>query len=126
MRATLTEWSFHRISELELPVCRFCHRLGTVKVQRFFSVVSKVGDGHYWYVVLGLLLLFHGQTALPLFAQVMVSGTVCHLLYKSLKHRTARPRPFAFAEGTHGESFELAVPPLDKYSFPSGHTLHAV
>ena len=121
MRAAITDWSFQRISQLELPICRFCHQLGTARAQRFFSAVSKVGDGHYWYWVLGVLLLFHGQAALPLFAHVMVAGTVCHLVYKLLKRRTARDRPFAFADG-----FDLAVAPLDKYSFPSGHTLHAV
>ena len=26
----------------------------------------------------------------------------------------------------HGERISCAMPPLDRYSFPSGHTLHAV
>ena len=121
MRAALLETTFNRISELEIPMCRLCHRWSTVRVQRFFGAVSKVGDGHYWYLILGLLLLFQGRAALPVFAHVMLAGTVCHLLYKSLKNHTARERPFAFAEG-----FDLSVPPLDKYSFPSGHTMHAV
>ena len=43
------------------------------------------------------------------------------LLYKLLKSRTERKRPFAI----HPE-IRLAGNPLDKYSFPSGHTLHAV
>lgn len=121
MRAALLESSFHRISELELPMCRFCHRLGTARVTKFFSVISRIGDGHYWYVVLGLILFAEGRAALPILGHVTIAGAFCHLLYKSLKRRTARVRPLHFADGFH-----LSVPPLDKYSFPSGHTMHAV
>ena len=42
-------------------------------------------------------------------------------LYKALKHVFVRERPFI----TH-TSISLATAPLDRYSFPSGHTLHAV
>ena len=85
-------------------------------------MVSKVGDGHYWYLVLISLFIFHGLGAVPVFTHVASVGLLCHVLYKSLKNRTARTRPFAFAEA----GFDLTVPPLDKYSFPSGHTLHAL
>jgi undecaprenyl-diphosphatase len=47
-----------------------------------------------------------------------LSGT---LLYKWLKGKTLRPRPFE----VHQDIF-LTGKPLDKFSFPSGHTLHAV
>jgi undecaprenyl-diphosphatase len=43
------------------------------------------------------------------------------LLYRRLKRWTRRPRPFA-ADGR----IQAWVAPLDEYSFPSGHTLHAV
>jgi undecaprenyl-diphosphatase len=42
-------------------------------------------------------------------------------LYKALKRVFVRERPFI----THS-SISLAAAPLDRYSFPSGHTLHAV
>lgn len=122
MRAASNPWSFHRISELELPVCRYCHELGSPRVQSFFSVISRIGDGHYWYVVLAGLFLFQGEAALPAFRHVLVVGLICHLLYRSLKRTTARVRPFDFAQ----DGFQTLVAPLDKYSFPSGHTLHAV
>ena len=43
------------------------------------------------------------------------------LLYKALKGRLVRERPYVGLVG-----IECAMPPLDRYSFPSGHTLHAV
>ena len=43
------------------------------------------------------------------------------VLYKLLKRWTRRPRPFASDARIHAW-----VAPLDEFSFPSGHTLHAV
>jgi undecaprenyl-diphosphatase len=50
-----------------------------------------------------------------------VTGIVGLLIYKWLKHALLRERPFIRHPG-----ITLAMPPLDRYSFPSGHTLHAV
>ena len=48
-------------------------------------------------------------------------GTLALLLYKLIKPRAVRERPFI----THS-AIQCAAAPLDRYSFPSGHTLHAV
>jgi undecaprenyl-diphosphatase len=48
-------------------------------------------------------------------------GAVGLALYKVLKRTLVRERPFVGLVG-----IECAMPPLDRYSFPSGHTLHAV
>jgi undecaprenyl-diphosphatase len=50
-----------------------------------------------------------------------LTGLAGLLIYKWLKARTSRPRPFMVSE-----NIIRRVPPLDEYSFPSGHTLHAV
>ena len=50
-----------------------------------------------------------------------VVGAVGLALYKVLKRTLVRERPFVGLVG-----IECAMPPLDRYSFPSGHTLHAV
>ena len=42
-------------------------------------------------------------------------------MYRQLNHRLVRERPFiSYA------SIQSGTAPLDRYSFPSGHTLHAV
>ncbi|MEL7059891.1 MAG: phosphatase PAP2 family protein [Acidobacteriota bacterium] len=122
MRTALPETTFDRISQLELPVCRFCHELSGTWLRGFFSAVSRVGDGHYLYLTLAGLLLLHGGSALPAIGHTLLVAGVCHALYRLLKNSTARVRPLEFADGT----FQMTVAPLDKYSFPSGHTLHAV
>ena len=52
---------------------------------------------------------------------MIVTGLTCTALYKWLKRTTVRPRPFEAHPGIIRWD-----PPLDHYSFPSGHTLHAV
>ncbi len=43
------------------------------------------------------------------------------MLYKAIKKQTLRNRPC-----TTWDAVNPKTPPLDHYSFPSGHTLHAV
>jgi len=52
---------------------------------------------------------------------MLLTGGVVLALYKMLKGTTRRERPHHWATGV-----TAAVAPLDRYSFPSGHTLHAV
>jgi undecaprenyl-diphosphatase len=49
------------------------------------------------------------------------TGIVAATTYRSLKRWTRRPRPFR----TH-DAIIPYLAPLDEFSFPSGHTLHAV
>ena len=48
-------------------------------------------------------------------------GVVNLTIYKVLKKKTSRERPC-----TASDLITLGAQPLDHYSFPSGHTLHAI
>ena len=48
-------------------------------------------------------------------------GALAVVVYKLVKRCTGRPRPCV-----HIETVRRCVEPLDEFSFPSGHTLHAV
>jgi undecaprenyl-diphosphatase len=50
-----------------------------------------------------------------------LTGLAALALYRALKRRIRRPRPCAAGHGV-----VALVAPLDQFSFPSGHTLHAV
>jgi undecaprenyl-diphosphatase len=52
---------------------------------------------------------------------VVVAGLLGTGIYKFLKHKTVRPRPYQVHQ-----VIILGERPLDHFSFPSGHTLHAV
>ena len=86
-----------------------------------FRAVSRLGDGVFWYALMLALLAQGGATAAPAVLHMVAVGVVSAFIYRALKRRTSRPRPYeivpAVAAGTA---------PLDAYSFPSGHTLHAV
>ena len=87
----------------------------------FFGIVSRLGDGVFWYSLMLALAVFDGRRGLAAAAQMAITGLTALLLYRLLKRWTRRPRPFR----THSQII-LHVPPLDEFSFPSGHTLHAV
>ena len=104
---------------------RACARLNRATRVRFllqiFRGVSWLGDGIFWYALMLALLLAHGtEAALPVVHMLGV-GIICTLLYRALKQGTLRPRPYE----VHAHIAAGAVP-LDRFSFPSGHTLHAV
>ena len=84
-------------------------------------IIIKLGDGGYWFAMGFVLIAWHGSDAYPaamLIALTTVAG-VC--IYKGLKNKLVRQRPYVTHSG-----IELGTKPLDEYSFPSGHTMHAV
>mgnify|MGYP002795133020 CR=1 FL=1 len=86
-----------------------------------FRVISRLGDGVFWYVLMIAMYLFLGNAALPVVLKMIVAGLTATLIYKWLKHKTLRPRPHQQFGQIH-----CLTAPLDRFSFPSGHTLHAV
>lgn len=86
-----------------------------------FRAVSRLGNGIFWYALMGALIVWHGYTALPAVAHMLAAGLVGTLLYMWLKGATERPRPYQACP-----TICCLTAPLDRFSFPSGHTLHAV
>lgn len=97
---------------------RVCARNGAL---RYFAAVSRLGDGMFWYSLMGALIVFDGMAGLRASLHLALTGLVALALYKMLKRWTRRPRPFA-----SDVRIRAWVAPLDEFSFPSGHTLHAV
>jgi len=90
-------------------------------VRSYFRMVSRLGDGMFWYALMAALVLFDGWRGLTASAHLAATGVVALVLYRKLKRWTRRPRPCA-ADGR----IQAWIAPLDEFSFPSGHTLHAV
>ena len=105
-------------SEWCLRSNHICARTGA---RRYFAAVSRLGDGVAWYALMVALVLFDGIDGLAASAHLAATGVIALTLYKLLKRWTRRPRPFASDARIHAW-----VAPLDEFSFPSGHTLHAV
>jgi len=110
------------VSAPELRLCLGMNRLGTrPRLLRFFAVISRLGDGVVWYGLMLALAVVGGRAGLQASLHLALVGLVALVLYRRLKRYTRRPRPFV----RHG-SITAHVAPLDEFSFPSGHTLHAV
>lgn len=84
-------------------------------------IASRLGDGVFWYALMAVLLAWHGGDALPAVLHMIAAGLAGTLLYKWLKGATERPRPYQVCP-----TICCLTAPLDRFSFPSGHTLHAV
>jgi undecaprenyl-diphosphatase len=90
-------------------------------MRRFFAGISRLGDGVFWYALMAAMVIVDGFTGLVASAHLAATGAIALTLYKILKRWTRRPRPFA-----SDVRIRAWVAPLDEFSFPSGHTLHAV
>ena len=86
-----------------------------------FRAVSRLGDGVFWYGLMLIILIVKGAEGVTPVIHMALAGLFGTILYKWLKGKTLRPRPYEI----HQDIF-LTGKPLDKFSFPSGHTLHAV
>ena len=117
----LSEW-IARADAAEYALCRRLNRGAAFALpRRIFQIASRLGDGLIWYVVILALPLLYGRTAVWPALVMAFTGIAGLGLYKVLKHTLVRERPFRT-----NANIDLAMAPLDRYSFPSGHTLHAV
>jgi undecaprenyl-diphosphatase len=122
MKATALNALIARVDAAEYGICRRLNRgVALSPVRTLFIVASRLGDGIAWYVLLVALPVVHGSAALRPVAMMALTGIAGIGVYKLLKRTFVRERPFI----THS-AICTGAPPLDRYSFPSGHTLHAV
>lgn len=114
--------AFARLDNLEVRLCLPVNSAARFPlVRNYFALVSRLGDGIAWYALLAVLPVVAGTTAILPSLHMALTGLAGVLIYKFLKQRLLRERPFHSHRGVRA-----VVSPLDRYSFPSGHTLHAV
>ncbi|MGA8277606.1 MAG: phosphatase PAP2 family protein [Rhodanobacteraceae bacterium] len=118
----LERWRRLDLQSGEWRLCLACNRWAAhAAITRFFGSVSRLGDGAFWYLLIAAFGLLGGARGTKTAVHMAGVGLVAALLYRILKRWARRPRPFRAHQGIIAH-----VPPLDEYSFPSGHTLHAV
>jgi len=114
--------AFQRFDAVELRFCRLLNRSSrSSAIRGLFQIVSRLGDGWIWYALLLTLPLLYGTTGLEAMLHAALTGAVGLAVYKLIKKYAVRERPYITHSG-----IDCATAPLDRYSFPSGHTLHAV
>ncbi len=118
----MTRWQRIGTGLDERRLCLAMNRWGARRaLTRLLRLVSRLGDGVFWYALMGLLALLGGTRGQRAALHMALVGLAAAILYKGLKRWTRRPRPFR----SHAD-ITAYVAPLDEFSFPSGHTLHAV
>jgi len=122
MKATGLNALIARVDAAEYGLCRRLNRGAAFAIpRRVFQSASRLGDGIVWYLLILVLPLLYGHAALRPAIVMALSGALGVALYALLKRTFVRERPFITHRG-----IDRVGAPLDRYSFPSGHTLHAV
>jgi undecaprenyl-diphosphatase len=113
---------FYLLDQFELHHSRLLNNLGQLPLlHRFMAFISRIGDGVFWYTLMAAIFVLGGEQGMWVTVHMGVVALVGVAIYKGLKKSLLRARPYI----THDEIIQLTAP-LDYYSFPSGHTLHAV
>ena len=122
MKANALTTFMARVDAAEYGLCRRLNRGAAFAFpRRTFQIASRLGNGIVWYVLLLSLPLLYGTPAVKPAMVMALTGGLGVAVYALLKRVFVRERPFI----THSAISREAAP-LDRYSFPSGHTLHAV
>ncbi len=82
------------------------------------NAVSRLGNGPIYFLIIAAVILFHPHEAPTILVCGGASILLLHSIYPTMKKKTARPRPMDVRA-----DFPESLPPLDKYSFPSGHVM---
>jgi undecaprenyl-diphosphatase len=111
-----------RSVELDRRGALALHRAVTrPRLRTVFTWASRLGDAPLWLVLIALQPLLDAVAGPRRALLLLGLGSTNLLIYWALKRSTRRQRPY---EGCLGIRACMKVP--DPFSFPSGHTLHAV
>ncbi|CAM4194908.1 phosphatase PAP2 family protein [Vreelandella rituensis] len=110
---------------LDLLEWQFCQRVTRLSLYRPWRLIlqaaSRLGDWPVW-VLLTLAQPWLQADGSWRLAQYAITALVATALYRLIKTRLCRERPFI----TYCGGIQCSEPARDRYSFPSGHTMHAV
>ncbi len=110
---------FEQLNLLEIPFLNWIQEVFRCEFfDRFFPIVTKLGDGGIFWIAVALLLLFFRKTRAT--GAMIGVALLCGLLIGNvtLKPLIDRMRPYEVAG-----VLPVLVEPLSDGSFPSGHTL---
>lgn len=112
----------NRLHQWDLDLCIHFNRFSANRVTELvFRVFSRLGNGVFWYSLMLALPLAYGAVGWQASAHMLAAALPALLIYKILKKKTSRQRPCKVHPRVQQKSTTL-----DQFSFPSGHTLHAV
>jgi len=112
----------NRLHEWDLNLCIHFNRISAYRwLELLFRAISRLGNGVFWYSLILVLPLIYGTSGWQASAHMLLAAIPALLIYKILKKTTSRQRPCKVHPRVRQKTAAL-----DQFSFPSGHTLHAV
>lgn len=106
---------------IDVAALRYLHSLNlSPRLEKALIAFVRIGDGWVWIgIAAWLYAIMPWRDFQSVVAQCLLAIGISLLLYWPIKLMTRRIRPY----DTHAW-VTRKVPPLDKYSFPSGHTMN--
>src|SRR4029077_9745040 len=102
MAAMARRLAFERFDQAELRFCRYLNRSSSsTMVRQLFRGVSWLGDGWVWYALLLVLPLIYGAQGGVAALHMGVTALVGVALYKLIKTRAVRERPYITHSAIH-------------------------
>jgi undecaprenyl-diphosphatase len=115
--------AFDRLDLLEWQLCERVARFSAYRPWLFtLRLASKLGDWPIWVLLIALQPMLHDDRGVDYLLQYSLTALVAIAVYRLIKTRLCRERPFI----TFHRRIACGEPARDRYSFPSGHTMHAV
>lgn len=122
MTAPRTLPVFDRLDLFEWQLCqRLAHHGSRRGILLLLRCASRLGDWPAWVLLVAAMPWLHGTAGWSLVWHHLLLSLLAIAVYRLVKTRLCRERPSI----TFG-SIRCTEVPRDRYSFPSGHTLHAV
>lgn len=107
-----------KILDLDANLCLKVNNLSGIKVvDKFSYIISRLGDGSVYFAALALFLVISKNNPLYISRDYLTAGGLNILLYKLIKSKVKRIRPY-----NSMEAITKIMPPPDEFSFPSGHS----
>jgi len=103
---------------------QFFHALRSYSVpkitDKLLRIYVYIGDGYIWAIVVVCLFVFEGfDKAFEVVKAVFPTAILSLIVYHAIKLSTRRKRPYDSLPDV-----KTTISPMDKYSFPSGHTMN--
>ncbi|PMR74355.1 phosphatase PAP2 family protein [Billgrantia endophytica] len=111
---------------LDLLEWQLCQRFANLSLYRpwlaTLRMASKLGDWPAWVALIAIQPLLQPGSGTRHMLQYGITALIAIAVYRLIKTRLCRERPFI----TFHKCILCVEPARDRYSFPSGHTMHAV
>jgi undecaprenyl-diphosphatase len=113
---------FTKLDDQEIPIVRVIAAYSRHNSLRIIvNCINFLGNGWIFGLIAVALLLYQGGDAFKVIGAAFISAGLAHAFYPVIKVYLTRFRPIE-----KDPSLCYMLPPLDRYSFPSGHCMTAI